>query len=267
MASNELNISTQTITPQMAKEWLAQNTHNRRISKGLVASLARDIKAGNWQLNGDAIRFNCDGMLIDGQHRLLACVAADAKIKSIVITNLPKVAQETLDSGRRRTPGDVLQLRGYSMANMMAATANRLMDVKNGTRIFRPTTSEVTAFVEARPNLVGCIENVYNSYPVYASVLGAVYYIGRHVMRGKRDEADAFIATMQTGEAAYDENPAHKFREKLIRMRAAKQTLRNWELLCSTLRIWDAFAQGETMKNIYFTDEMPDVHGFNRERI
>ncbi len=268
MAASELNISTQVITPQMAKDWLQQNTHNRKVSKNLVRAFARDMRADKWQYNGDAIRFNCDGALIDGQHRLMAVIEANTKIKSLVISNLPKITQETIDSGRKRTPADVLQLRGYKFAAMLAASGTRLIEIKEGGRgDHKRTNAEVADFVEAHPKLPLAIERTYASYPVYASVLGAVYYITNTMIRGAKDKSESFIDVLLLGDSAYEGDPAHKFREKLIRMRAAKQSINNWAMLCSTLRIWGAFVEGETLDRIYFTDELPQVAGFNPERL
>ena len=268
MASNELDISTQTITPQMAREWLVNNTHNRNISKRLINLFSRDMAAGKWQLNGDAIRFNCDGLLIDGQHRLLAIVEANTKIKSLVITGLAKECQETVDMGRKRSSADVLSLRGYTTAAMLAAAAARLLDMKRRSREQRKgTTAEIIAIVEGHPKLADAIAKVHASYPVFASVLGAVYYVTSTVIRGHKDEAESFINVIQNGQPAYKNDPAHKFREKLIRTRAAKQHLRNWEMLCSTMRVWNAFVDKEPLEKIYFTDEMPDIPGFNPDRL
>lgn len=268
MASRELNISEQIITPQMAKEWLAHNTHNRRLSKRLVSLLARDMASGNWQLNGDAIRFNGDGMLIDGQHRLMAIVESGQKVKSLVITGLPKRVQETVDMGRKRSPGDVLELRGHAYATALAAAAARLLDVKRGSQDKgRSTTAEILAVIERHPKLPSSVETCHHAYPVPASIMSAVHYITNHMIRGRKDEAEAFVNVLMNGKPAFKDDPAHKFREKLIRVRAAKQHLRTWEMLASTLRIWNAFVTREPLEKIYFTDEMPSIAGFNPERL
>jgi len=59
-----------TITPEIAIKMLSKNTSNRPLNQKHIAFLVRDIKAGRWKLNGDAIRFG-ENALLDGQHRLL----------------------------------------------------------------------------------------------------------------------------------------------------------------------------------------------------
>ena len=45
-----------TITPQIAQEWTTLNTRNRAVRYTKVAQYARDMKAGNWMLNGETVK-------------------------------------------------------------------------------------------------------------------------------------------------------------------------------------------------------------------
>ena len=58
------------ITPEMAQRYLERNTHNRRLSERSVRELVTAIKNDEWQVNGEAIKVDEEGNLIDGQHRL-----------------------------------------------------------------------------------------------------------------------------------------------------------------------------------------------------
>jgi len=52
----------------MARAWFELNIiNNRGIRPAVVDAYARDMAAGHWRLNGDPIRFNKKGQLIDGQ--------------------------------------------------------------------------------------------------------------------------------------------------------------------------------------------------------
>lgn len=78
----------ETVTPQMAKKYLERNVNNRNVSKDKVSIYAKDILAGNWT-PGSSIGFFENGDLADGQHRLLAVVAANTSAVFVVIRNLP----------------------------------------------------------------------------------------------------------------------------------------------------------------------------------
>ena len=63
----------QVITPELAEQYLTKNTNNyRSMSNSVVNAYATDMKTGNWKFNGDSIKFNKSGILVDGQHRLAA---------------------------------------------------------------------------------------------------------------------------------------------------------------------------------------------------
>jgi hypothetical protein len=102
------------ITPQMAREWLEKDVPQQRCMKAhVVDAYARDMRAGRWSLNGDPIRFDVDGNLIAGQHRLHAIIEADVSVKSFVVRRVPVEALITLDSGIKRTMGDELTFRAF----------------------------------------------------------------------------------------------------------------------------------------------------------
>lgn len=54
------------ITPRIAKTMLSHNTGNRPLRKAVVQRYATDMENGDWQDNGDPIRFDTNGRLIDG---------------------------------------------------------------------------------------------------------------------------------------------------------------------------------------------------------
>ena len=82
----EVKYETVNITPAMAEKWLAKNLGNRHVRESHVATLVRDIRDGNWRQTGEAIKFDWDGRLIDGQHRLHAIVAAQTATRMLVVT-------------------------------------------------------------------------------------------------------------------------------------------------------------------------------------
>ena len=72
----------ETITPKLAEKWMEANKNNRPLRRSLVGRYAGAIRRGQWELNGESIKFDEDGVLFDGQHRLAAVVEANKPIKS-----------------------------------------------------------------------------------------------------------------------------------------------------------------------------------------
>ena len=102
----------------MAKRWLERNVKNRAPRQRAVASYRNDMAAGRWMMAGDPIRFNIDGDLVDGQHRLLALAdLPDVTLPFTVVRGLPREAQSYMDQGIKRAP------RVTSSGSAVSATA------------------------------------------------------------------------------------------------------------------------------------------------
>jgi hypothetical protein len=109
------------ITPRKAADWLKRNINNRPLSETVVDELAKAIIDGQWQVNGDAIRFDSSGDLTDGQHRLMAVIKAGNPVQSWVCRGIEQKAFDTIDRGHKRTNGHILARRGELHYNMLAA--------------------------------------------------------------------------------------------------------------------------------------------------
>jgi hypothetical protein len=94
-----------------SREWveaaLARNASNRVVKQAKVRELTRALRAGQWKSNGDTICFDRAGRLIDGQHRLLAFLAAEVFPLVRVVTGLAEDAYTTIDRGTPKSITDI----------------------------------------------------------------------------------------------------------------------------------------------------------------
>ena len=94
------------IDPMMAEEMLAYNhPDNRRYREDWVRQIAIDMSNGNFTTNVDAIAFDENGFLVNGQHRLRAIVKSNTAQWCLVIYNAPinRKAMMNIDTHARRT--------------------------------------------------------------------------------------------------------------------------------------------------------------------
>lgn len=109
-----MNIRRELITPEIAKAYLEHNTKNRSISDPTVDSYAEDMKNGRWcESTGIAISFDTNGVLADGQHRLLAIVKANVPIWSYVCTGC--APGSVYDENRVRSSRDNLKMNAEDL--------------------------------------------------------------------------------------------------------------------------------------------------------
>jgi len=111
------NVKTEIVmlTPELAKEFLEHNfERQRQVNKGRVKKYAADMLAGHWRVTYDALRFDEDGYLVDGQHRCLAVIESGVCLPNIlVVRDLPRDAFLVLDQGQKRTAVQALVMDGH----------------------------------------------------------------------------------------------------------------------------------------------------------
>jgi hypothetical protein len=150
-------LSVETITPEIAEQYLAQNGRNRKILAAHVDSIARDIRAGNWMMNAQPICFSRAGRLLNGQHRLSAVLQAGEAIEVPVMRGLPDEAYATYDLHAKKGPQLGAAFEQFGDRALIAAAAVLLWkhELKPaGIRNAKPTPAEVMRIIEEHPRLL-----------------------------------------------------------------------------------------------------------------
>jgi len=114
------------ITPFDAAKYLEANRSNRPISRSIVDSYVGAMLAGEWLVNGESIKFDWNGELVDGQHRLAAIVKAKTAQWFFVVRELDPEVFKTLDTGRKRSASDVFAIRKIYNPNAVAVACRLL---------------------------------------------------------------------------------------------------------------------------------------------
>ena len=100
-----IEMTVEKITPEIAAEYLKVNVKNyRKLQRPVMKRYAEDMKAGRWELNGEPIVFDNNGMLKNGQHRLAAVILAGATVEMVVVRGVDEsVTAYDLNSVRTTT--------------------------------------------------------------------------------------------------------------------------------------------------------------------
>lgn len=120
------------VTPSTAEAWLAEGARNRRLRPGRVEAYAADMVSGRWYFEASPIKFDHEGALIDGQHRLSALVVADRNIMFLVVCGLAERTMDVVDTGAKRTGGDMFGLHEREHANELAALTRLVLHWRGG---------------------------------------------------------------------------------------------------------------------------------------
>ena len=109
------------VTPEMAQAWLDNQLQNRTKSATTVSQYATAMFDGVWLADESLpLRFNEDGRLVDGQHRLLAVIEHGLPVDFFVVENNDKVL-DAVHNTKARTLADRLVM--CSRANQKNARA------------------------------------------------------------------------------------------------------------------------------------------------
>ena len=122
------------VTPTIADEWLQRNDpQNRTISQCKVDEYARDMAGGRWGETHQGIAFDSNGLLFDGQHRLMAVVKSGATVPIRVDCGLPPETRRYIDQGKNRQLPNMLEWMGlfgdtpHHGVNSIAGTIRKMM--------------------------------------------------------------------------------------------------------------------------------------------
>jgi hypothetical protein len=243
-----MNVKTTTIkvTPEIAAEWLEKyNTKNRNMRPLHVAKIAQDIVDGRWFLNGATIVIGTDNTLLDGQHRLAAIVKSKTPVDMIVVTGVLSNSKPTIDGNIPRKANDILSLDGYANSRALVAVARMLMCIKDGNLSGRSNHSniEINDFVTLRPDIAKSVSITKDMKGICPpSIIGTWHYLAfnlsQHAMA-----SEAALSVLKSGIPAYDGDPIHLFRERMIKMSTAEKHLdsQRMALFYTLVGAWNDF--------------------------
>lgn len=244
-----------TVTPTDAARWLEANTRNRTIRPFVVAAYARDMAAGRWQFNGEAIKFAADGTLLDGQHRLHAVVKSGATITVLIVNGLPPETQDVMDSGAKRQAADALRLAGMKNPTLVAATARLALNIErsNGKRNTASgsfTNPEILTYIEEHPGLIDAgiaAAHYRDRIDLHTSVLAYSWWRFGNVSAKATGEFFESVANAQTNGTG---DPRAALIQRLRTARRNNERLSQHAQVSLTFRAWNAWRKGQPVQRL-----------------
>lgn len=114
------------MTPEDAERLLERNTHNRPPKRRKIEQMAAAMKAGEWTVVPDCIALDVDGVIVNGQNRLMAQIRAGISLTWLILHDLPKDAYAESDQGVKRSFSDTLAVQGQTQHGQVASLVNSL---------------------------------------------------------------------------------------------------------------------------------------------
>ena len=225
------------ITPEMAKGFLAKSNGNRAIrTKTKLLAYKKDMERGAWQYNGDAIRFTYDGVLVDGHHRLTACVETGCSFEADIVL-IPSSSVHTMDKGATRSEADSLVMEyGYEKgrANAIVTAVTSIIQHDAGASSWpnaggalqhRVTHHVVAGWVdENKEKINASVEFAFSFEKAYRLItqghICALHFLGSRAYGS--DVTEAFLTKVMTGHYIEPGTTAEHIRTTLLMSRSGQ---------------------------------------------
>jgi hypothetical protein len=244
------------ITPELAGDWVSQrNDINRPLREVTVKKYAAIILNDRWRLNGDTIKFNKAGKLLDGQHRLTAIVVSNQTVKCFVAFNIQDDAFATLDRPKKRSVADVLARQGEKNVAELAAALTWYWKYTEGrARVHGPEgwpePDDILPVLVANPGLKDSIHATSGSR--FRLLSGRTALAVCHYVLGSVDaEArDKFFELLGMPANLDEFHPIFKLRERLYADNLAKNKLAQHERIAIIYKAWNAWRAGRDVRQL-----------------
>src|SRR6201994_4902895 len=92
-----------------------------KVTRRKLDVLARQMRSGEFENTGEPIIISAEGVLNNGQHRLLALVEADAVVDMDVRFGIPRRVFTKTDTGAARSAADVLTIGGVAQGTRVSS--------------------------------------------------------------------------------------------------------------------------------------------------
>lgn len=261
------SISEETITPQIAGTLLGTMRGNRPLRRKAVERYAREMIAGKWRLNGEAVKVSNAGRLIDGQHRLNAVIMANIPVQMFVVRGVDDDAMVTLDTGVGRTYADVGAIRGTDAHRLTGQIARWWYKYLQGSPTvgWQPTFQELDHIVEGHQGIPESAAFIGKLRVVRSRCIPAVQgFVHSYVTEmWDRELADLFMHTLNDGTGLKVDDPVYLLRRRLVDD-DSKGRIEGSYVLALTIKAWEAWITGQSLKSLRWRSTGESAEPFPR---
>ncbi len=242
------------LSPSKAQKLLDSRAANRPLNKRHTRNLADAMLAGEFEVNGETIKIDEAGRMVDGQHRCCAVVISSRTVDTFVTRGLKEGMFDTIDTGCRRSVSNMFAKHGEKHYALLAGAVSWLMRheqgwLETGTRQ-APRHPEAMALLEEHPGIrdsLQCCQKMQGLCP--SSMAVCLHYL---FAQKDPDAADKFWELLLTGEnltkSGRHTSGIYLLRNRLVDNQIAKAKLPALEIWRLIVKAWNATRDGRVLK-------------------
>jgi hypothetical protein len=259
-----------TISPQQAEKILEGNDCNRPLSANQIASLSALMTAGKWTLNGQGIIISDTGRLLNGQHRLAACIHSGVPLTTLVVEGIADSTMSLIDTGAPRKARDIVGMNGHANPARVSAAAVQFWKVLSRAPFGQafPAPSYALDILDRYPTLEKWTRRYTSNINLIrlisgATLIPALTYLEEVAKRP--DLAEKLFDGLATGENLQEGDPVLTLRNRMISFRLQRGGATRRATQAQTRDIWpgmvkviDALESGGSIHLLH----LPQSRGF-----
>lgn len=259
-------------TKDRAEIALDNNTHNRTVGrKNQLPQLKEALLNGEWDDNVDRISFDIDGVLSNGQHRLIASVETSIPLRSLVTWGVSKTTQRCTDRRGSRSLQEDLQIDGFKDSKNLAATARAKYFLDNGhsvrsvvvtgQRTSSVPDSVLYKYIENNKDVIENINRIacrHSSYVNELKINSQVRKVLSIVFNSiNQEDADYFWKTLGGDIFLSEDDPLYRLHKRLSEnakdIKDGKPSLPIVTMSALIIKAWNFYERGENKGVLKYT--------------
>ena len=252
----------QTANKEIIDSLLAMNTNNRPIKETVVKTYMQDIQDGRWFLTNQGIGVDENGVLVDGQHRLLAIKNCGyPPLPLLVVYGLDSKAQEVVDQHAKRSVRDIWRIIfNATVSHHAPAICGVLYKHQHGWHTGAITPQRLKDILDEYIDQIEFVLNSLTNSKSYAAPYLAGFTLVAKQRPDQLGKIKDFIDKVITGENLTKKMPEFHLRNLVITStRFSGGSTTQKERFEKTLRALNAALDGQEMGALRAQKSGPDL--------
>jgi hypothetical protein len=250
----------QLITPSIAAKYLEANISNRRVKMPVLIQYANDMLNGRWKEDtGETIKISKTGVVLDGQHRLMAILKSKCCIFLTVVTDLEDSVFDVLDTGSRRNSSDIFKVKGVKQENIIPSIIGIYNLLSSGRKFGAQKNYNATnamlleQYFEDEIFWQSVARQSSSWYKAFAKILQPSFIGGFYAffLDLNHDQANSFMSQLLTGTGVTN-NVVVLLRNKLMQDKMSTKKIPTNLKFALIIKTWNYFIKNETPKILKF---------------
>ena len=244
------------VTPELATQFAAKNTDNYRNKKRYnIERLTKEMINGKWEINGEAIIFDTNGLMLDGAHRIKIILKTGFSVGCLIVYNVDPKSKYTIDTGSPRTVTDAMVNIKKSYPKLLTTCLGFIDKYFNGKKFnsHESLSPDIALdILEMCPEICDSARKFHKTQPVAtSSVLAFTHYILNLESSADSSSIETFFDKLTIGDSLLKDEPLIILRNHLLDLKKKSAGTKGQDtksLISMILKTWNWYRLPKTKK-------------------